>query len=189
MIEATAIIGHGPSLKGKQRGKYIDSFKCVIRFPYIGNWQNIEDYGTKTSYICATTSRARHKLADTPEPDYGYYIWSKKQQHITDEFEHIQNKRDETKLIRSWQKRLPSSAYPYFSHGTAAACIAMARIKKPIVMFGCDALKSGMENRKDYIGSFVYENRRNNRSFHSFTEERKLIDTMSKHYNIEVVFE
>ena len=41
-----AIVGHGPSLRGAGKGEYIDSFDYVVRFPYSGNWQIPEDYGT-----------------------------------------------------------------------------------------------------------------------------------------------
>jgi hypothetical protein len=150
LINKIAIIGHGPSLYGKNLGEYIDSFKYVFRFPYSGNWQTEKDYGTKISYCCATVNRIK-KLNIVAE--HGYFLWSKRRAVIGKH--QLHNVEDVTGLIKLWQKRLPKGAYPFFSHGTAAICIACARFKLPVVVLGCDALKTGEADPKKYFGSWV----------------------------------
>jgi hypothetical protein len=65
----------------------------------------------------------------------------------------------------------------------------MARIKRPVVLIGCDMLKIGESDKKKYIGSHIYENRRQNKSHHDFKIERELVDEMSKRYRVPVEFE
>ena len=183
----TAIIGSGPSLNDSGKGKYIDSFDTVFRFPNYIDWQNKNDVGTKTSYYCCTMKRSQRL---TLPLECGCFIWSKyKNKSASKKRAKELGCIDVTDLICRWQKKLPKQCYPYFSCGTAAVCIAMDRIKDKITVLGCDMLKSGDPRKGKYIGSWVYEDRRQNQSHHSFDEERKLIDKMSDHYNVEVCFE
>ena len=192
MIEKTVIIGHGPSLKNSGNGKYIDSFKNIIRFPYLKDWQVPIDYGIRTSHVCATTQRAKKFLRPTL-PESGYFIWSKNNQPIEPELKFIIRKfggKNITKLINRWQSRLPESdCERYFSHGTAAVCAAAAILKLPVIVLGCDSLNSGINNAKKYVGSWKYENRKQNKRTHDFESERKIIDEIKRHYKIDIRFE
>ena len=194
MINGIAIIGHGPSLQNSGMGKYIDSFKYVTRIMHRGEWQKPKDYGKKTSFICATVGRYKHSIgiASPHTPDCGYYFWSK--------YRNQKIRRDQKKLIKkhggedvtthvcNWQNFLPDNVYECFTHGTAAVCIMAHKIRKPIVILGCDLLKDGIDNPKRYIGSWVYEKRKRRTIGHSLSEERKLIDLMAWLYNIQIIF-
>jgi hypothetical protein len=192
MKDATVIIGHGPSLQGAKKGEYIDSFKYVIRFPYLKNWQIPADYGTRTSYFCASIQRALKFLRPTL-PEYGYFIWSKNNMSLPVELKFLIKKfggRNITRLVNTWQKRLPeSNREPYFSHGTAAVCAAAGILKKPVTILGCDMLSAGKNNLKKYVGSSTYEGRKINKRSHNLKAERQIINTMAKHYNIAIGFE
>ena len=183
----TAIIGSGPSLNNSGKGEYIDSFYTVIRFPNNVDWQNKDDAGTKVSYYCCTMKRSERLRLPL---ECGCFLWSKYKNKFAAKKKAAEvGCVDVTDLICGWQKELPKKCYPYFSCGIAAICIAMAKIKNKITVFGCDALKDGNPHRGKYIGSWVYENRPQNRSHHSFDEERKLVDIMSDYYDVEVYFD
>jgi hypothetical protein len=177
MIDNTVIIGHGPSLYNKKLGKFIDAFKYVIRFPYLGDWQKTEDYGKRTSYYCAT-NRKVNLLKGYPE--CGYYLWSKYKGRKASKHN---NMADVSKLIHSWQARLPEGAYPFFSHGTAGICIAASELKERIIVLGCDALKNREPDPKKY-----YNYRPQKKICHSFDSERDLIDEMTKEYDVRIGF-
>jgi hypothetical protein len=191
MIRKAAVVGHGPSLHGAKLGRYIDSFEYVLRFPYIGGWQSKTDYGFKTSYYCATSRRARHRLR--PDlPELGYFIWSKwRKRGIGSKLKHLIEQcggKDVTNLIQRWQGRMVKPKYPYFCHGTAAILIALAKLSRPVVVFGCDSLKTGDNDIEKYLGSAIHEPRRSNRNFHDLEKERELINLMSSQYGFPVVF-
>jgi hypothetical protein len=186
MIDKTVIIGHGPSLQNSNKGEYIDSFKYIIRFPYLKDWQTPKDYGTRTSFFCGTVGRFRKRSRKKQIPDHGYYIWSKEQK-----FANLpsSNYIDVTDLIVSWQKHITECRHPFFTHGTAGICIAAALLKKPIVVLGCDRLKTGDVTSKKYIGSWVYEGRPRHGIGHPLDQERKIIDKIAKFYNLKIEFE
>ncbi|MHA2064358.1 MAG: hypothetical protein ACXABY_08255 [Candidatus Thorarchaeota archaeon] len=199
MTEGVAIVGHGPSLRGAGKGKHIDSFEYVARFPYTGDWQTPEDYGTKTSFICSTVLRAT-KIRPWPIPTDGYYIWSKEGRDIGDYLKTLISQlggEDVTSLIGTWQKRMATHHYlsvlsrgsdGCFSHGTAAVCIMAARLREPITILGCDSLKRGGVGGGIYSGSWVYENRKREQNNHALDAERLLIDKISEYYKIGVEF-
>jgi hypothetical protein len=193
MINKTAIICHGPSLQKSGIGQYIDSFKYVLRFPYLKAWQVSEDYGVKTSYFCGTVGRfmrCQTRIALQPT-EYGYFIWSKEvRKKIPASCKNLIQKyggADVTGLIESWRKKLTKCHHPFFTHGTSAICIAANKLKIPIVVFGADVLKTG-EVPSEYIGSWTYENRRPRKIGHPIDQERKLIDEMANHYYLEITF-
>jgi hypothetical protein len=64
----------------------------------------------------------------------------------------------------------------------------MAKLGKPVVAFGCDSLKVGETDIKNYVGSAVYEPRKANRNFHDLKQERQLIDAMSEEYGVSIDF-
>jgi hypothetical protein len=194
-----AIIGHGPSLKGAGRGEYIDSFDYVVRFPYSGDWQTPEDYGTKTTFICSTLRRAK-KIRSCQIPDKGYFIWSKYGRWIPPEIKDLIEKyggEDATQIVRKWQRRMSTHHYlsalsresSFFSHGTASICIMADRLRKHITVFGCDSLKNGVSCFSPYSGSWVHENRKQKQSNHAFDAERLLIDQVAKQYDVKIGFE
>lgn len=192
MIEAVAIIGHGPSLRKSGLGKHIDSFRYVTRFLHIGKWQFAEDYGKKTSFFCATVGRARERMR-RQRPEKGYFFWNKEGETLDWQQYHYIRRHggaDVTDLICGWQACLPRVMHPFFSHGTAGICIMAALIELPIVVFGCDLLKDGinLEDQSGYIGSWLYEGRAVSRMGHNLKAERELINEMSKEYGVEITF-
>lgn len=202
MIDKTVIIGTSPSLQGSRMGGYIDSFKYVIRFPYKGGWQTPPDWGTRTSYFCSTTWRALRRLNDFL-PDEGYYIWSKHNEYIGPELKFLIKKfggENVTGLIDKWQHRLPPlntedlTLTRYLSTGTAGVCIAAAKIGLPIVMLGCDWMKSGGGPMEDYVGTWYWEGDEQVpvdgfQLHHNWAAEVGLRDEMSKEYNVSMEFE
>jgi hypothetical protein len=183
--KAAVIIGSGPSVK--KRGKYIDSFKYVIRFPYSVDWQDSTDYGTKTSFYCCTMKRSKKLKLPLK---CGCFIWSKYGNvSACDKLSKKIGAKNMTKLVCLWQNRLPSGAYPFFSIGTAAICIAAAELKEPITVLGCDMLSIGEPDPKKYYGSWMHENRKQKKDHHSLDAERSLIDAMSAEYDVEIHFD
>ena len=192
MIDGTVIIGHGPSLQGRCLGKYIDSFRYVLRFPYRGKWQIPEDYGTRTSYWCATTLRAKlireYRMARS---DLGYFIWDKHGNHLTPNWVELIKTHggvNVTYLLVTIQDKVPLSSR-YVSHGTAAILIALDLLEKPITVLGCDNLSRGADN--GYRGSADWEPNRYRASRcqnHHYSEELKLVEYLADHYNTKVSF-
>jgi hypothetical protein len=193
-----AVIGHGPSLHGSGLGEYIDSFKYVIRFPYLKDWQTPIDYGVRTSYFCATVSRINKRMRKKL-PEFGYFLWDKHYGSVPLKWKckqvRIETVKNVSGLIQEWQEKLPeSSPCRFFSHGTAGICIAAAKLGGPITVFGCDNLKIGEDMGEGYVGSWLYEGRTatgqkiNSEGAHSLSEERKLIDLMAQEYDVSIEF-
>jgi len=192
MIDGAVVIGHGPSLRAGGRGAVIDAFKYVVRFPYVGDWQAPADYGTKTSYVCATVGRARNKLR-RQIPEIGYFIWNKTRGEIPPDIKALIGffgGEDTTGLITDWQDKMAKlkPRYPYFSHGTAAICITAHKFGLPIVVLGCENLAAGEDDPKKYHGSWYYEKRKQPSSGHDLRAERKMVDLMAKKYNTQIGF-
>jgi hypothetical protein len=191
-----AVIGHGPSLQGGGLGEYIDSFKYVIRLPYANDWQVPADYGVRTSFVCSPNGR---KITETrkEKPEVGYYLWDKHFGYSVSGKKcrdlGIEKYEDVSKLVQKWARKLPEP-FQNLSSGTAAILIAAAKLKEPIIAFGCDDLKIGKDMGEDYIGSWVYEGRKGtglkikNRGAHTLSEERKLIDIMAQKYGVSIEF-
>ena len=191
-----AVIGHGPSLRRSGLGEYIDSFKYVIRSPYLGEWQVPVDYGVRTSYFCGSKGRLRQRIRKEA-PELGYFTWNKYlKMRVSPRLAHILNIKfeDVSGLIHKWQRKLPDSSCQYLSTGTCAICIASAKLGGPITAFGCDDLKIGKDMGRGYVGSWIYEGRtgtgRKIRDFgaHTLSEERKLIDEMAQEYGVSIEF-
>jgi hypothetical protein len=196
-----AVIGHAPSLQGSGLGEYIDSFKYVVRFPYLGDWQVPEHYGVRTSYFCASGGRLKQRIREDP-PEIGYFIWNKylKCRVPIKVWGRLNIKCEDVKceevspLIHKWARKLPASSCQYLSTGTCGILIAADKIGEPITVFGCDDLKIGRDMGKGYIGSWLYENRPGTGALiaregaHSLSAERKLIDVIAKEYNVTIEF-
>lgn len=188
MYRKTIVIGHGPSLQKQTIGDYIDRFKYVIRFPYLGNWQVPEKYGTRTSYICSTTRRLGRLQRVLPER--GYFIWEKRKGRKINSICRFMIDRfggdDITYLVQFWQSFIPEGRYPYFSHGAAAVIVAAAKLKLPVVIAGCDSLAGCSE----YVGSYKYESkyRAPQAVKHDFLVESEIIRKASIVYGVGVRF-
>lgn len=192
-----AIIGHGPSLRGGGLGEYIDSFKYVIRFPHLNDWQTPKDYGVRTSYFCATIGRIKFRIRKQI-PEFGYFLWNK---HFGRGVPRklcsllsIRKYRDVSGLIHKWQRKLPERCCGVFSHGTAGICIAASKIGLPITAFGYDDLKNSRDMGSGYVGSWLYEGRTevgdliHSKGSHILSEERKLIDLIAQEYSVSIKF-
>lgn len=192
VIEKTVIIGHGPSLQNSRLGERIDAFKYVVRFPYVGDWQAAADYGTRTSFVCATVGRARDKLRNET-PDKGYFFWDKKGEKIPEDLIsliELFGGENVTALIVGWQKKMTKlkPVYPYFSHGTAAICIMAHKFRLPVVALGSENLSAGNSDHKEYIGSWYHEERRQPPSGHDLAAERQMLEMMATKYNVKIGF-
>ena len=192
MTEKAVIIGHGPSLQNSRLGDRIDAFKYVVRFPYAGDWPSAADYGTRTSFICATVGRARDKLR-REIPDDGYFFWDKTGAEIPAGLMSLiadSGGENVTGLIAGWQKKMTKlkPIYPYFSHGTAAICIMAHKFGLPVVVLGCDNLAAGNADHKKYMGSWYYEKRRQPPCGHDLAAEREMVEMMATKYNIKIGF-
>jgi len=193
MIEATAIIGHGPSLQHSGMGGRIDGYRYVVRFPYAGNWQAPADYGTRTSFVCATVGRASDKLR-REAPDIGYYFYDKAGMGLPDGLTYLidlYGGDDVTGLIAHWQKKMAAlkPAYPYFSHGTAAICVMASKYPLPVTALGCDNLAAGNADCGQYIGSWYFEGQHPPPAGHDLAAERVMVDEIAKFYNLSIGFE
>jgi hypothetical protein len=196
MASLIAVIGHGPSLQGSGLGEYIDSFKYVIRFPRLGDWQSPLDYGVKTSFFCAAKGKIMARIMEE-KPEIGYYLWEKhfgySMPGMVCRHLGIKKYEDVSRLIQKWARKLPKP-FQNLSSGTAGTLIAAAKLGGNITVFGCDHLKIGKDMREDYIGSWFYEGRVSTREkimktgAHALGEERKLIDEMAQEYRVKIDF-
>ena len=195
MIDGTVIIGHGPNLQNKKMGKFIDSFKYVIRFPYYGDWQIPGDYGVRTSYFCSSEVRFFHSFVPKA-PEKGYFVWSKRNERLRKYPTLLKFILSEfggevvTKLINYWRLRLPDSDYRYLSTGTCGICIAARKLKKPITVLGCDSIETGekgislnsaaFKEHFGKIGKKVVD--------HPYQNERNLINVIEEEYQVSIDF-
>jgi len=191
-----AVIGHGPSLHGSGLGEYIDSFKYVMRLPYLNDWQVPIDYGVRTSYVCSSSGGQLSRIGEK-RPDIGFYIWNKVFGHPVTRSRcrnlGIKEYEDVSGLIQKWAKKLPKP-FQNLSSGTAAILIAASKVGESITVFGCDYLKIGKDMRDGYIGSWFYDGRIETwknilkTGAHALDEERKLIDEMEQQYGVRIEF-
>ena len=188
------IVGHGPSLQGSRLGEYIDSFKYVIRFPYLYNWQVPRDYGVRTSYVCSPSGGKFTRIRNE-KPEIGYYLWDRFHTISPAKCKifGIEKYEDVSGLVQKWARKLPR-ATPNLSTGTVGILIAASRLGEPIIALGCDHLSTGKDMGENYIGSWVYEDRpwtgKNiiSKCTHSLKHDRKLIDEMAEQYNVSISF-
>lgn len=194
------VVCHGPSLQGGGLGEYIDSFKYVMRLPYLGDWQVPKDYGVRTSFYCAAKGKIAIRIRKD-RPEIGYYLWDKHPGfrvggRICRQLG-IEKFQDVSHLIQRWSGKLSETSRKKrrtLSSGTAAILIAANKLREPIIALGCDHLKDGKDMMDNYIGSWVYEGRDltgakiNKHGAHSLDEERKLIDEMSQRYGVSIEF-
>jgi hypothetical protein len=93
-----------------------------------------------------------------------------------------------TDLIEKWQIKLPNIACPFLSHGTGGILIAAAILKLPVTALGCDALREGLPRKKEYVGTWYHEKKREILNEHCCDDELKLIDEMRKEYGVKITF-
>ena len=192
------VVGHGPSLKSAKRGEYIDSFKHVVKFLHIGDWQNAVDYGKRTTYFCATVAR-HNEMMRKERPEKGYLIWNKRfRHHINQPMKDLVSRYggcDMSDVVQSWAKKLPQDERQYLSHGTAGIISAASFIGEDVVVVGCDDLKIGRDIGSGYVGSWRYEKRFDfaerckKGSPHFLSVERELVDEIAEKYNVSITFE
>jgi hypothetical protein len=144
------------------------SFKSTD--PYFDEMPDLLDDGEE---LCSTVRKSGN-IAD--------FVWSKYGKKVNG-----CNGLDVTKLICSWQDRLPEFAYPFISRGTGGIIIAAAEIKKPITVLGCDALSAGEPDSTKYKRANGKKYPKTDR-WHSFDEERKLVDRVSEEYGVDIEF-
>lgn len=70
------VVGHGPSLKGAQKGSQIDNKGPVIRLKKYDHFYKAEDYGTQCDYIVASAETAKIMLSNPHRPKQ-YWVYPK----------------------------------------------------------------------------------------------------------------
>lgn len=189
----TLIVGHGPSLKGKGRGKEIDLL-TVVRFGDGLYWQTPEDYGTRTDYILTIDQNVADLLNNRVVPketwvfgrpgvrDEEFILERIKRfnPHICTETDPWLKRFKEIGAKGYCSRRFPDD--PHFSQGLAAIIMAAERLHTDILLGGFDNLLSGSN---DGFKSFAAHDGFN--TFHDFEAEHKLMREIESHYGVRVI--
>ena len=186
----TIIIGRGPSLKNKRLGKWIDSFKTVIR---LSNGSYGKDHGTKIDYILTTyleicslrkldlsnikglwfyETKGKIDVVDWKIFDEMICEITKYRGKITHVNNHVLNWLDRYKEIaRPLYKRSPHVTYP--TKGTAAALTAMELLNpKEMHLAGMDNIDAGKT---------TYH-------CHDFAAENKVLNEASEKHSTKLIY-
>lgn len=150
------IIGHGPSLNGRNRGEEIDEFETVIRLANMPPNRTIDaiplthnDHGKKTDYFVVSTADCKHLITKRIVPNQGTWVfsrpgkmdkgveaaYSKYKARCSYEPDKWLNRFDEigARNLREWSKAFPCN-------GTMAIILAHEILKpKAIYLAGFDA--------------------------------------------------
>lgn len=198
---SVAVIGHGPSIVGKQLGKYIDKCNIVIRMIEC-DWQNEVDYGTKYNIGIYATGGSEEYLRMTERiPSLCWWEYDAKgtkvpiDAHEPDVF----IKKVRTKIVRL----LRSSIWAYveegkkkFSRGTAAAIVAMQLFTPShLYLVGFDDVARGSMKEGEWhpaeLRQYLIDNKKSpGRSLnsHDWVNEKKVISVVAFKHKVEVIF-
>lgn len=182
------IVGHGPSLKGKKAGSYIDSYDHVVRLKNCGSTLGTEDYGSRIDSLCLSTEAV--KLVGLIEcgmywlyPKNGVYDQAYTFGVIAEKGAPFMIPLD---LCNKWNEhfREMGASHPNVSTGTAAIIIA-AHYYEPesITLAGFDTLLDPTQpfTRNDDIPrTGVGEIK------HDWVKENELLRQLSDTYKFEI---
>jgi len=184
------IVGHGPSLKGKGLGSYIDSFDKVVRLKGCYSVVKTTDYGSLTDAVCASTEVMGNFFKIEAQE---YWAYPKKGFFDGKAVVNAISELEKPVLIplnhcRYWNKRFVQmgACHPNVSTGMAAILIAIKRWSpKEIHLAGFDTLLNpGMAfDRNPEIprtGSGEYPN-------HDWKKENELLTVLSSVYKVSIV--
>jgi len=139
------IVGHGPSLKGKQLGKSIDSFDLVVRLKNSGPVIGTEDYGSRVDVVCMSTEVLGIGQFIKPEM---FWLYPKRGTYDTEAVGHFMGKTGVAALVplelcNSWNEKFRGLGATHYnmSTGMAAVVIASAHLRPTnIILAGFDTL-------------------------------------------------
>lgn len=178
------IVGHGPSLKGAKKGKYIDSHDYVVRIKKGQNLtvENPEDYGKRIDAVIASTEVlgcfSGVRAQKWGYPKYGWYDEVAASDMGVAVPLNLCN-------FWNWQFRNLLPKHPNYSTGFAAVVIAAHQLRpKVISLGGFDTL---LDPKKPFTritevprtGSGDFPN-------HDWEKENALLGKISEAYGVEI---
>jgi len=183
-----AIVGHGPSLKGAERGKQIDSFDKVVRLKgsHTVMWTN--DYGSKVDALCATTEiMGTFYKMDAPE----YWGYPKNGAFDIRTSAQVMVKLQKPLMIplgfiNTWNARFRQTAsHPCVSTGMAAILISIHRWKpEKIKLFGFDTLLDPSIEFTRNNG--IKRSGKGDLPKHDWVKENELLSILRETYKMEI---
>jgi len=211
-MDRIIIVGHGPSLKGKKLGKYIDAHENVVRLTTYLNFQNEEDYGNKTTYHFTYAQYVRYikynvdhywrqVRGDCEVPIETWIAWGMEsiprgpltpdiKKHIYDRFKDYNVIMFEEFV--AYIKRLYDTYEPEFkaiSAGTTASLIAIDRLKPEILkVIGFDNTYMGVPDNYEG-GEHFFPGTRDFPVKHDFAKEKELLHNFAQRKGVTVIWE
>jgi hypothetical protein len=179
----TIILGHGPSLRSAGRGHDISLFDNIIKFSHGLRWQSPRNYARRVDYLLVS----QQNLADIAiqhSQAKDNWIWTRPGWWDEEMIERRCGPYPYTicKETDKWAQRFKDlgatkfvserDPNPIFSSGVAALIISCEQLKAPsVVMAGFDDFVNGNQDGK-----------------HDIDVEKRLIEEIMHHYNMEVLF-
>lgn len=198
-MDEVLIIGHGPSIQGKNHGEMIDGHETVVRFGDSFMYQNPQDYGTKANYVITGDQRVADILIRWHlHKERAKEVWVYGRPGFRDEpFLKQRLKGFSPYICREtdpWLEKfkdLGAKGYcsercsdPHFSTGMAAIIVSAERLKaKAIKLMGFDALLGG--DSSDYWSGT--NKGKTIQARHDFKAENKLLGEVVNHYGFRLV--
>ena len=200
------IVGHGPSILHKQYGKYIDSFKYVIRqkansIKYVK--EKPEWYGTKTTAVGGSPHQYK-KLSKLKGVEKWVYIDSRHESQNYDTEYNSETVKCNQELCRHWNQTFrdmrtddwsrnpqesqkyshPTLGHNHMSSGTHTILYTCHYLRpSKIYLLGYDNVRSGkfgwsVTRGKDW----------KNYGDHRYDVEQKMLPLFEKEFNTKIVF-
>ncbi len=183
------IVGHGPSLKGAEKGNLIDSHDKIVRLKGAKHVLGTEDYGNKVTSVCAST-----EIMGTFFGIDAQEFWAYPKNGSFNGYGAINviSRLERPVMIplyfcNEWNQRFRDlgAKHPNVSTGTAAILISIKRwVPKRILLAGFDTLldPSIEFDRNPAIprsGHGPYPN-------HDWEKELELIRILEKEYGVKI---
>ena len=204
---AVVIIGHGPELYDKGRGRIIDGFEVVVRLGDACQWQYKDElnYGTKTDYYVLPSTqlfRVRCGDLDRMKPSKELWITHNMAKHVRPivgtNVDKVLEKYKEYnpviiyEIINFWHdifQRYNPKQWK-FSTGMVAIINAVHRLRpRTLVIPGFDNLKKG--THEDYLTGADKEGVNFTPTFcaegHDLEAENKLLEDIQEIYGVNII--
>lgn len=198
---SVAVIGHGPSIVGKQLGECIDNCNAVIRMIEC-DWQDAEDYGTKYTIGIYATGGSDDFLRITKRvPSLCWWKYDaegliRPRDALNPD---IIAKKHTGKFVRSLRKTVWEhivKGKKKFSRGTAAAVAAMQLVRPThLYLVGFDDVARGSMKEGEWhpeeLRQYLKDNKRytgRDSTSHDWVNERQVIDVIASKQKVEVIF-
>lgn len=193
---SVAIIGHGPSIVGKEYGALINLHDIVIRMGEC-DWQFKRqwDYGIKYSIGMVATGGSDDFLKlSRRKPKLSWWSYETSGTLLFDSDEVCLYKDIPMRLLRKTVWNWIGKGNKKFSRGTAA-CIAAFQLLSPtkITLFGFDDVARGfsLSEHPEELREFLKKNHKTTRRVatdHDWLRESNVIKEASEYYGVEVQF-